>query len=223
MILGWSLGHDWYDWHDGVGTAKFFWRWNNTDIIWYRYICIYLLVGFELMVESRFTWPTFWQRSPASPRRSNVNQQSVHWFQRITPRNSGFGVLVYQRLRKCVSLGDFLLGWRYELDRTGRVTNVGMFSSSCCSQWLFRIIINLLDHHGPSSWKPGGVHPASQIIYLRKNVCCWAVYLYQTEMVLWQFGNTPMMKRQHGIKMNVRILCCEYGDLGLEMFWVFIL
>lgn len=108
MILGWSFGHDWYDWHDGVGTAKFFWRWNNTHILWYRYICIYLLVGFELMVESRFIWPTFWLfRSPASPRRSNVNQQSVHWFQRITPRNSGFGVLVYQRLRKCGLGGIF--------------------------------------------------------------------------------------------------------------------
>ena len=72
---------------------------------------------------------------------------------------------------------------------------LGCLLTFYCSQWLFRIIIKLVG----SSWtifhENHGVHPASQIIYLRKNVCCSAVYIKQRwfydslETLLWWKGS----------------------------------
>ena len=105
MILGWSLGHDWYDWHDGVGTAKFFWRWNNTHIIWY--ICIYLLVGFELMVESRFIWPTFFFQVSSFSEKKQRQPAVCPLIPENHTKEFRIRCLGKSTTRKCVALGEF--------------------------------------------------------------------------------------------------------------------
>ena len=157
-------------------------------IIWYVYIytCGYLLVGFGLMVLSFHLRLSL--RSPATER-SNV-RQSVLWFQRTTPRNSGFGVL-FQRFSVC--LGDFLL--RYH--RTfGRVKSWDVYF--LLFQWLFRIITKMLAW---SSW----------IIFMKQIRC-----ILHLKSFIWEGNQLKMipssMTSFHG---SNRFESCSLGWIQL--------
>lgn len=196
MILGWSFGHDWYDWHDGVGTAKFFWRWNNTHIIWY--VCIYLLVGFELMVASRFIWPTFFFQGLQLLREEATSTSSLSIDSRESHQGIPDSVSWYiNDWKTCVALGDFFfkdgdMSWTapegsQTLGCLLPPTVPSDFSGSSSTCWI------IMDH---LPWKPGGVHPASQIIYLRKMAAVRLfIYIKQRwfydslETLLWWKGS----------------------------------